>query len=316
MYLIDILIFCIRFCSFALLLLPLYFDYIKWYYYSKKIIKNVKYGENIRNKLDIYLPDEGKKIKKEVIIFISGGGWILGYKCWSNIMIKKLINEGYICITPDYRNYPQCSISEILHDIRSGIEWISKNIKDYNANMEKLILLGHSAGAHLGAYYYLESILKDKKIIDNFVGISGPYNILEISDFFFKLGFPFLVLDEIFESDYKKYSPYYLLKNKMNFKEENRLILIHGDSDKTVPLESSIKFSNKLKELGMNVKCEIVNGGGHTDCFIEDLLLNDNRWLNKIMSNLNLTLIGEDKNMNPNIIFRFILKLLKCVNPF
>lgn len=49
------------------------------YYRSKNIIKNIKYGDQNRNYLDIYLPGNNKIITKyPVIINIFGGGWIVG----------------------------------------------------------------------------------------------------------------------------------------------------------------------------------------------------------------------------------------------
>ena len=45
-----------------------------------------------------------------VIIFVSGGAWIIGYKCWGALMGKMFSEHGVIFVTPDYRNFPQvCS---------------------------------------------------------------------------------------------------------------------------------------------------------------------------------------------------------------
>lgn len=44
---------------------------------------------------------------KPVIVFLSGGAWIIGYKCWGALMGKMFAEHGVIFVTPDYRNFPQ-----------------------------------------------------------------------------------------------------------------------------------------------------------------------------------------------------------------
>ena len=61
------------------------------------------------------------------------------------------------------------------------------------------------------------------------------------------------------ESQLKAISPIYLVT-----KESPPLLLIHGDSDRTVPLQQSEILKAKYEELGLPVKLVVQPGGGHS----------------------------------------------------
>ena len=109
--------------------------------FNKKIIRNLEFGAGFvfnfglrlcfhryrsRNCLDIYLTEQRKVDQLvPVVILVSGGvnmispqvsfgilgAWVIGYKLWSALLARGLQSLGYVCICPDYRNFPQ------VHDI-------------------------------------------------------------------------------------------------------------------------------------------------------------------------------------------------------
>ncbi len=92
------------------------------YFTSSRILRGIPYGKNDRNYLDIYLPDDELGLRKgarrgseksdeplkgnPVVILVSGGAWIIGYKSWSALLGISLRRLGIVCVTPDYRNFP------------------------------------------------------------------------------------------------------------------------------------------------------------------------------------------------------------------
>lgn len=110
--------------------------------------------------LDIYYNSE-RGLQKPVVIYVHGGGWSIGDK---SSQIENKINlfqsSNYIFISINYRlspfpfeisnanriKYPDHNI-----DIADALLWISNNIGQYGGNKDKMVLLGHSAGAHLVA---------------------------------------------------------------------------------------------------------------------------------------------------------------------
>ncbi|PKV49692.1 carboxylesterase family protein [Aquimarina sp. MAR_2010_214] len=108
--------------------------------------------------LDIYYTKETDK-KKPIVIYVHGGGWCLGDK--KNNIEKKVSlfqSQNWLFISLNYRLSPfpyqlfntnRVKYPDHNNDVADAIEWIHDNIDQYGGNSEKIVLLGHSAGAHL-----------------------------------------------------------------------------------------------------------------------------------------------------------------------
>jgi acetyl esterase/lipase len=109
--------------------------------------------------LDVYFDSTSLTRLKPVVIWVHGGAWCLGDK--SNGMTNKknlFASLGYILVSVNYRlspypyelNNPD-RIKFPVHntDVADAIKWVYNHIANYGGNPEKIVLLGHSAGAHL-----------------------------------------------------------------------------------------------------------------------------------------------------------------------
>ncbi len=95
---------------------------------------------------------------KPIVIYVHGGGWRQGDKANSMGNKKNLFSSlGYIFISINYRLSPMSSTldpNRIMYpthnnDVADAVKWIDDNIHAFGGNNEKMVLLGHSAGAHL-----------------------------------------------------------------------------------------------------------------------------------------------------------------------
>jgi len=137
-----------------------------WYYFTSNfIIRNVEYGKGHmhRNLLDIYLPSTrgftGKLTLASaqassqpavpVVVFFSGGAWIIGYKLWSALIARGFSACGYITIVPDYRNFPQGDMIAMTEDTRAVLLWVNASVRDYGGDSKNVTVCGQSAGAHI-----------------------------------------------------------------------------------------------------------------------------------------------------------------------
>jgi len=129
---------------------------------SNYIVKNIQYNyisgvdPNLLS-LDIYHFGETFS-NSPVVIWVHGGGWRKGDK--SNGLNNKLhlcSEMRFIFISVNYRLSPYEGSSDpnrIMYpthnnDLADAIKWVFENIGLYGGNKEKMVLLGHSAGAHL-----------------------------------------------------------------------------------------------------------------------------------------------------------------------
>jgi acetyl esterase/lipase len=136
----------------------------------------IYYGQQERQKLDVYYP-EVTRPNAPVIVFFYGGSWRRGDRERYRFVGQALSSQGYLTIIPDYRLYPEVQFPAFVEDGAASIAWIEQNIPQ---SENGIILIGHSAGAHLAALLALDGrYLHDKGIRQNsiigMVGLAGPY---------------------------------------------------------------------------------------------------------------------------------------------
>lgn len=117
------------------------------------IINNLPYGTHERQKVDIFIPENAVN-KNGIILFIHGGGWSDGDKAFHHADCQHFCNLGYICASMNYRFVAETiSVFNELDDVTAALETIKNKCAEHGLNIEKLILSGGSAGAHLALLY-------------------------------------------------------------------------------------------------------------------------------------------------------------------
>ncbi|CAL1546518.1 unnamed protein product [Lymnaea stagnalis] len=146
--------------------LPLY---LKWKKYYKKadprrLYKNLAFGRNDCT-LDVYLPgDRDPSSNLPVLIFVYGGSWSSGDKSSYGLLCSNIVDHTKsVAVCPNYSTYPKGYVDDMIQDIVDCIGWVIDNIQEYGGDKNKIILLGHSAGAHLSVMAILE-LLHDERL--------------------------------------------------------------------------------------------------------------------------------------------------------
>ena len=73
----------------------------------------MRFGTAPRNLMDIYFPPTTNERvgKRPVVLYVTGGAWIIGYKAWGALLARALARAGVITVSPDYRNWPMVCVS-------------------------------------------------------------------------------------------------------------------------------------------------------------------------------------------------------------
>jgi len=171
------MIHSIRLILFVVVLTPGWIKLLRYWFFSPLIIRNIKFGKGAkyRNLLDIYLPvpiiestvndSSVKNFHKSgvpVVVFVSGGAWIIGYKLWSALVARGLAHFGILVIVPDYRNFPQGNIEDMMEDIRQAVKWTACNAHRFGGDPNKIVLSGQSAGAHITLCLLIHDYLRSE----------------------------------------------------------------------------------------------------------------------------------------------------------
>jgi len=148
--------------------------------------RDIAYGNNPRQKLDVYMPDKPAP-GHPVIVFFYGGSWQSGKK--SNYLFagQAFASKGFTAVIADYRLYPEVYFPDFMKDAAHAVRWTHKHIRDYGGNPENLFLSGHSSGGYLAVMLTLNArYLKDAggqvEWIKGTAGMAGPYDFLPFTD--------------------------------------------------------------------------------------------------------------------------------------
>lgn len=100
-----------------------------------------------RQSLDIYFR-EGMG-NAPVVLYVHGGGWIRGDKSRALFKPAALVPEGYLFASMNYRFHPEASLAEMAQDVATAVAWLMEHAAKYGGDGSRIVLMGHSAGAHL-----------------------------------------------------------------------------------------------------------------------------------------------------------------------
>lgn len=142
---------------------------------SRRLVRGMAYGPNVRQRLDIYAPREQGGVRG-VIVFIYGGSWSDGERSNYVFAGRYLAALGYVVVVPDYRLLPAASYPAFIEDCADAVRWTLGHIGEFGGDPERLVLMGHSAGAYNAAMVVLDRRYGLDGSARALVGLSGPYD--------------------------------------------------------------------------------------------------------------------------------------------
>jgi len=118
-----------------------------------EVLRHVPYTEGGRRaRLDIYKPRDRDLSGAPVLIQIHGGGWTIGTKEQQGLLLMyRMAQQGWICVSANYRLAPKHSFPTQIVDVKRAIAWVHENIEQYGGDSSYLAITGGSAGGHLAA---------------------------------------------------------------------------------------------------------------------------------------------------------------------
>lgn len=125
-------------------------------YPNVKVVRDIAYGPDALNKLDVFTSGSGTD--KPVVIYVHGGGFERGDKrqpnspFYDNLMLW-LTQQGMVGVNMNYRLAPKSTWPAAHEDLAAVVRWVEANITSYGGDPARAGLWGQSAGASLIAGY-------------------------------------------------------------------------------------------------------------------------------------------------------------------
>lgn len=101
--------------------------------------------------LTIYTPAEASDTPRPVILFIHGGGWVVGTAELVSPFAKLLASEGYVVANLDYSLAPEYQYPTPILQAAAAIDYLIAHADEYGADMTRLFIGGSSAGAQISS---------------------------------------------------------------------------------------------------------------------------------------------------------------------
>lgn len=218
--------------------------------------------------LDIYLPDGTGPFP--VVFALHGGN---GDKGEFNGMGKYLAGKGYALVAVNFRDMPDFRYPANVQDAYCAFAWMQANAATYGLDPQRVVVAGFSLGGSIAA---LMSTVDDPATYLNscqnpapdLTAIKGSVIYTGIFDF------PAAVQGN---AGLKSYFQNYFGSNPDNnparWQEasavnwldgsEKPFLLIHGETDESVPPKNSQDFSASLKQNGISVQLILVPNADH-----------------------------------------------------
>jgi acetyl esterase/lipase len=142
--------------------------------------KDVPYADGgDQRMLDLYLPD---KQGFTTVVFTYGGGWHSGSRKSVTAIGERLQSLGYGCALLSHRLAPKDRFPAQAEDVAAAFAWVKKYIEAKGGDPKRVVLMGHSSGAHLSLLIATDpKYLAEHKLsaadIAGVVGLSAPVNL-------------------------------------------------------------------------------------------------------------------------------------------
>jgi acetyl esterase/lipase len=237
---------------------------------------NIVYGveNNYEDKLDLY-ERKNATAPLPVLVYIHGGGWTGGTKEGGFNKVLPYLEMGWNVVNVEYRLAKVSLAPGAVEDCLCALKWVGVHAQEHHMDPNKIVVTGDSAGGHLSLTTGMvpESAGLDRECagrpLPKVAAIVDWYGITDVND--------------LLSGDNMKTYAVQWLGSLPNRDEVARrvspmqyvrpglppILMIHGDSDPTVPYQHSVKLHEALDKAGVPNELFTVPGGHHGN-FSED----------------------------------------------
>ena len=112
--------------------------------------RDLAYGSGPDERLDLF-PAESDRAPAPLVVFLHGGYWQELSKLDASFAAPDLVRAGIALAAVDYTLAPQASLEQIVDQATQSVAWLHAHADDLGVDRGRIVVTGHSAGAHLAA---------------------------------------------------------------------------------------------------------------------------------------------------------------------
>ena len=200
-----------------------------------------------------------------VVVLVPGGSWESADPSGLEPLASALAEQGVVAVPVVIRAAEDGVVYPTpVEDILCALADAAATAEAEGITPERLVLLGHSSGAHLSAVTTLDAgrltpSCEDPVVApDALIGLAGPYDIRQFSD-----AAAALFEDGSDPGEWDSANPVLLAGQR----PEVPALLLHGEADDVVPPSFSTQFGRALSEAGHPTTVQLLSDEDHDSIY-------------------------------------------------
>ena len=204
------------------------------------------------------------------VVLVHGGGWVTGSPDLLGPLSDFLVDHGYLTINTTYAlsDFEKAGFPEAVDDVACAVR-LAATHPDSDGTVA---VIGHSAGAHIGALvaltgdrYAADCPHPGSGVPERFVGLAGPYDVSRLG----------VAIVAFFGAGPEQAPEVWEAGNPQLLTDENTALdslIIYGDEDGLVDASFALDFFEALSLSGSTSLLELVEGARHNEVHDPDLV--------------------------------------------
>jgi acetyl esterase/lipase len=210
---------------------------------------------------DVAYPEGQKSLP--VILSVHGGRWKAGHRRdASAIDVKQWAGLGFFAMSIDYRLVGCTPAPACYQDVQCAIRFVHANAEKYSIDVQRIFLIGQSAGGHLvalaatlgdGPFPRTGGWEKASNDVRAVISVAANYELTTLSwgDIWTPAGVDLIAAR-------KQASPV----NHVS-KDSKPLLILHSDNDQSVPIDNALLMVDALRKANAQFTFERYPKMGH-----------------------------------------------------
>ena len=146
----------------------------------------LSYGPAAAQQVDVFVPEGTRATnRKPVIIWFHGGGWDSGGRDYYGFAGRAFASEGFVTVVAGYRLGEAGKYPAFMEDAAAAVRWTHDNVAAFGGDPDRIVLAGHSAGAHIALLSVLDVRWLGERAmvggpVKGVIGLAAPADFLPL----------------------------------------------------------------------------------------------------------------------------------------
>ncbi|HPM78327.1 MAG TPA: alpha/beta hydrolase [bacterium] len=228
--------------------------------------RNVPYvpGGDPAQVLDIYAIDAPGPAP--VFVFLHGGYWQSGTIKLYGSLAKSLARLGVVTVTVEYRLYPQVTFPAFMDDAVAALNWVHAHIGEFGGDPNRIVLSGHSAGAHMAALLLVDDRFRNRLAFP-VAQLAGAALFAGAFDFYRENKLDMNIIRRVMGGDEETVR---LAQPIVHVRADvPPMLIVNGDRDKLTSEPQAAFFAQAMRDAGAPVTYAQIPGGDHLSVILD-----------------------------------------------